>query len=77
MSTLLSIQDVAARTGLTVSTIYTYKWRGILPPPVRTVGNSPLYAPGDIRLFLSTHEGRPNRRDSVRLAKKRRKRRRT
>src|SRR5712692_1210005 len=49
MPTILTIGEVAERTGIKVPTIRYYEQIGLLPPPARSEGNRRHYRPGEVR----------------------------
>lgn len=56
--THLTTEDVAARLGVTPSTVRAYNARQQMPAPTGHVGRTPYWAPEDIEPWLATREKR-------------------
>ena len=55
---VLSIGDLAARTGTKVETIRYYERTGLMPPPARTRGNHRAYAQAHVHRLAFIRHGR-------------------
>jgi predicted DNA-binding transcriptional regulator AlpA len=68
MPKYLQTKGVAAMTGLTVSTVYTYLHHGIMPGPRERIGNVGLFDARDVRAWMASRSAvaRPGIRKSVR-----------
>lgn len=53
---MLRIEQVAKRTGYTLSTLRSYSSDGILPPPRKRIGTTMLFAAADIDFFMKTRK---------------------
>lgn len=58
----LTTEDVAARLGVTPSTVRAYHSRGQMPPPSGRIGRTPYWTPRDIEPWL---EGRAKTEENV------------
>lgn len=55
---LWTLKDIARHTGLSISTLWTYRTRGLLPPPDVTDRHVPLWYPETIRQWDTTRRRR-------------------
>ena len=49
-------QDVVKMTGLAYNTLYSYRGRGILPPPDKHIGRTPLWKHKTIEKWVAQRE---------------------
>lgn len=54
---LLSQKGVAEKTGLSVSTVQTYRKRGTLPSPDAVLDNKPLWTAATIDIWMTKRAG--------------------
>lgn len=61
--TWLTVRQVAEISGLSPATVYSYRTRGILPPPDDYIGSTPVWRPATIRRWKASRPGQGARTD--------------
>ena len=62
---LLRTEEVARLTGLTVKTLYQYRYAGIFPEPRERIAQVAFYDRRDVAAFMEGRKGRPGARKAV------------